>query len=176
LDDGSGGIVVRIINVTVTSSLQRLRKHEQGQGLVEYALILALIAVATVAATFLLGQAVLRIYGMVGAAAGAKYNSVGERAIEIQVAQCIVKQGANITGLWVTGFTNENVANLTASTDQTAGVSGLASVVESMPPNGFRFDPIMAYSADESACPKSVVIQAADGAIAISPVTPVLQP
>src|SRR5207237_7284848 len=120
-----------------------------------------------------------RVYGIVGGALGAKYNTVGEHAVEITIAECIAVQSAHLTGLWVVGNTNEDVVNLTGSTDQAVGtgMGGLSSPVEANGPNGFKFHPLLrADVADLSVCPKSVVIQAADGTIAISPVTAVVHP
>jgi pilus assembly protein Flp/PilA len=157
---------------------RRHRTQESGQGLVEYALILVLVAVVVVVAALLLGQAVQRVYGIIGGTLGVKYNTVGVHAIEITTAECIALTSQNLTGLWVIGTTNEDVANLTGSTDQAVGtgMGGLASPVEANGPNGFKFHPLLLdNAADLSVCPKSVVIQAKDGAIAISPVTAVVE-
>ncbi len=151
----------------------------RGQGLVEYALILALVAVVVIAVAFLLGQATQRVYGVIGGAVGITYNSVGQHAIEITTAECIAEQASNLTGLWVVGITNEDVANLTGSTNLAVGtgIDGAPSPVEINGPNGFKFHPLLLeHGTDLSVCPVSVVIQAKDGAIAISPVTAVMRP
>jgi Flp pilus assembly pilin Flp len=147
--------------------------------LVEYALILALVAVAVTVAAFLLGQAAQRVYGIIAGALGATYSSVGQHAIEITTAECIAEQAANRTGLWVVGITNEDVSNLTGSTNLAVGtgIGGAPSPVHANGPNGFKFHPLLLeHGADLSICPASVVIQAKDGAIAISPVTTVMHP
>jgi pilus assembly protein Flp/PilA len=158
---------------------RRLQNCQHGQGLVEYALILVLVAVVVIVAASLLGQAVQRVYGVISGALGAKYDAVGTHAIEITTAQCIAVKSSNLTGLWVVGNTNEDVANLTGSTDKAVGtgMGGLASPVEVNGPNGFKFHPLLLdNAADLSVCPKAVVIQAKDGAIAVSPVTAVMEP
>jgi Flp pilus assembly pilin Flp len=148
--------------------------------MVEYALVLALVAVVAIVALSALGNATQRVYGIIGAVLGAKYNSTGDRAIEIATAQCIAVKYAsnpsnNLTGLWVVGTTNIPIAELTGSTDQAVGtgLNGGAAPVQANGPNGFKFNPLLAYAADPGVCPKAIVIQAADGSVAISPVTSV---
>jgi pilus assembly protein Flp/PilA len=153
--------------------------RESGQGLVEYALILALVAVVVVAVASLLGPALQRVYGVITASLGSKYDTVApHHAIKIEKAQCIALQSANLTGLWVVGYTDQDVANLTGSTERAVGtgLDGLASPVEDNGDGGFKFHPLLVYSADLSVCPKAVVIQALDGAIAVAPVIAVSQP
>jgi Flp pilus assembly pilin Flp len=164
-------------------ALQRLQRHSRrgprGQGMVEYALVLVLVAVVAIVALSALGNATQRVYGVIGGVLGAKYNTTGDRAIEIATAQCIAvsypNPSNNRTGLWVVGNTNISVAELTGSTDQAVGtgIGGGAAPVEANGPNGFKFNPLLAYGADPSVCPKAVVIQAPDGSVAISPVTTV---
>src|SRR5690349_18357556 len=117
------------------------RRHqhpEQGQGLVEYALIVVLVAILVVGAGYLIGLAAQRIYGIVAGALGASHKTTGARVIEITTAECIADphQGdSGLTGLWVTGITTEDVMKLTGSTNQAVGtgIGGEASPVE---PNG----------------------------------------
>ena len=49
-----------------TAMLAALRRDEEGQGLAEYALILALIAIVAIAALVFLGGAISGILGTVG--------------------------------------------------------------------------------------------------------------
>jgi Flp pilus assembly pilin Flp len=147
--------------------------------LVEYALVLLLVAVVVMGVASLLGGAIQRVYGVVSASLGGKYDTVApQHSIVIETAQCITLQSQHLTGLWIVGSTDEDVANLTGSTNQAVGtgLGGLSSPVEANGPNGFKFHPLLAYTADLSVCPNSVVIQAANGAFAISPVTGVNQP
>jgi hypothetical protein len=139
---------------------------------------LVLVAVVVVVAADLVGLAVQRVYGIISASLGVQYNTIGQHTVEIITAQCIALQSANLTGLWVVGNTDEDVANLTGSTDQAVGtgMGGLLSPVDTNGPNGFKFHPLLSYTADLDVCPKVVVIQATDGAIAISPITAVMQP
>jgi Flp pilus assembly pilin Flp len=155
-----------------------LRHRAHGQGLTEYALILAVVALVVIVIVGLVGLAVQRSYGVVGGALGTKYNAQGQHSIDIVTAQCIALQSANLTGLWVIGNTNEDIANLTGSTNQAVGtgMDGASSPVEANGPNGFKFHPLLSYTADLSICPISVVIQAGDGSIAVSPVTAEMRP
>jgi Flp pilus assembly pilin Flp len=153
-------------------------RTERGQGLVAYALILVLVALAVIVALRLTGRAVQRNYGVIAGALGVTHNTSGQQIIEIMNAQCIALESAQLTGLWVLGNTNEDVADLTASTEQAVGtgMDGLNSPVESNGANGFKFHPLLAYKADLSVCPQAVVIQARDGAIAVAPITKVMKP
>jgi pilus assembly protein Flp/PilA len=50
----------------ITSFLASLRRDEEGQGLAEYALILALIAIVAIIALIFLGQQVSQVLSTVG--------------------------------------------------------------------------------------------------------------
>jgi Flp pilus assembly pilin Flp len=156
-------------------SLKQKRGRERGQSLVEYALILALVALVVIVGASLLGQAVQRVYGVITGALGAKYNTIGARSIVIESAQCFAVQSTHQTGLYVLGtIAGENVADLTGSTDQAVGtgLGGLSSPVEANGDFGFKFHPLLSPStADLSLCPRVVVIQSKDGAMAVSPIT-----
>ncbi len=161
-------------------SLKQKRDREHGQGLVEYALILALVALVVIVGAYLLGQAVQRVYGVITGALGAKYDTIGARSIVIESAQCFAVQSTHQTGLYVLGtIAGEDVANLTGSTEQAVGtgLGGLSSPVEANGDFGFKFHPLLSPSAaDLSLCPRAVVIQSKDGAIAVSPVTAEMVP
>jgi pilus assembly protein Flp/PilA len=49
-------------SVIMVSVIRRLRKDERGQGLVEYALILALVAVVVIGVTAILGQSIVKVF------------------------------------------------------------------------------------------------------------------
>ena len=51
----------------ITSFLGAIRRDEDGQGLAEYALILALIAIVAIVALIFLGSQISRILSVVGA-------------------------------------------------------------------------------------------------------------
>jgi pilus assembly protein Flp/PilA len=59
-------IIRRAIVVTLMNLLATLRRDEEGQGLAEYALILALIAIVAIAALIFLGGQVSGILNTVG--------------------------------------------------------------------------------------------------------------
>jgi pilus assembly protein Flp/PilA len=50
----------------ISSLLGAVRRHEEGQGLAEYALILALIAIVAIVALLFLGTAISSILNQVG--------------------------------------------------------------------------------------------------------------
>jgi Flp pilus assembly pilin Flp len=147
---------------------KRLHKREHGQALVEYALILVLVAIVAIVVIGLTGLAVQRIFGVAAGALGAKHGTTGERRIVIDVAACYAQYHKNLTGLWVVGTTNIPLTELTGSTESAVGTVK----VDINGTNGFRYNPNLSETtADPSLCPKSVVIQAKDGSIAVSPVT-----
>ncbi len=157
---------------------RRPRTRQRGQGLVEYALIMVLVAVVVIIALTLLSHALQRSYGIVAAVLGAKRDSAGSHTIQILTSLCVAVPQTHLTGLWVIGTTDEDVTNLTGSTDQAVGtgIGGAASPVESNGPSSFKFHPLLSADvADLSLCPKGVVIQAADGTLALAPVQPVTQ-
>ena len=162
------------------------KQLERGQGLVEYGIIIALVAIITAVAIGLVSRATQRGYGVIGAALGAKRDNIGGRVIEITNAQCIVEQKTihhqnsgtdeviHQTGMWIIGITNVNVAELTASTEKVigTGLDGLPSPVEvNGDPSSFKWHPTLSPDTEDSTlCPKAIVIQANDGTIALSPV------
>jgi Flp pilus assembly pilin Flp len=143
---------------------------------VEYVVILALVSLVVILTGSLLGPAINRIFGIATGAMGTHYNTVGSgHTIEIVTAECIAIQSQNLTGLWVTGNTDEPLEKLVGSTNLAVGtgMNGDSSPVESNGPGSFKFHPLLSQTADLSVCPTSVVIQANDGAIALSPITEV---
>ncbi len=158
---------------------QKRYNQQQGQGLVEYALILVLVAIVVVAVAGLVGLAVQRVYGVVAGALHTKYDTVGHLVIE-SAAQCWIMPPAppgypaGFVGINLTGTTDIPFADLTYSTDASVGttVDGSLVHIEGNPsPPNFKVNAILAASPDPGKCPRSVVIQAKSGAIAISPVT-----
>jgi Flp pilus assembly pilin Flp len=146
----------------------------KGQSLPEYAIIIALVALVVIVIAFGIGLATQRIFGVTAGALGATHNSSGPNGyIEITTAQCITSRGQGLTGLWVIGNTNMSLDRLTGSTNLGVG-TGMGGAPFPLQPNGangFKFNPLLATAIDTSVCPKSVVIQADDGTIAISPIT-----
>src|SRR5258708_32696339 len=93
---------------------KRIRKLQQGQGLVEYGLILVLVALVVIVAAFLVGQATQRIYGIILGSTGGKADSGNN--LQIVAAWCIVDSGLTgtgpyQTGLYVYGITSESPSN-----------------------------------------------------------------
>jgi len=152
------------------------RQYQTGQALVEYALILALVAVVVILAAFLLGLATQRVTGVVGGALGVKHDTTGTHQIVIESAECMAQPSTHLTGLVVYGTTDEDVTTLTGSTEQAVG-TGLYGDPRPVTSNEgvartFLFNPLLSEAkADLTLCPKSIVIQAKDGSIAVSPVT-----
>jgi pilus assembly protein Flp/PilA len=154
------------------------KERENGQGLVEYALILALVAVVAIAVLGLIGFGIQRVYGLIGAAMGAEHDTSGAVVLQITTAQCVAVQSSGLTGLWVVGVTNVPVSELVGSTEMGigTGMGGAPSPVTSNGPGTFRFNPLLANSADLTVCPRAVVVQSSDGAITLAPVEAVLVP
>jgi Flp pilus assembly pilin Flp len=149
------------------------RRAQNGQGLVEYALIIVLVALVAIIILSLLGMAISRGLGIVAAALGAKHNSTvaSGSAVEIQQAECHIvplnsTQGGLCPGgdwcgktvLRILGMTSPNIAlsDLNISTDR-----GFADTITTNngTPNSFLYQKIIADPADSSACPLSVVVQ-----------------
>jgi pilus assembly protein Flp/PilA len=160
-----------------TMMRRRYRNQERGQGLVEYAIILVLVAIVVIVVGMLLGLAVQRIYGLAAAGLGARYNSTGTRHIVIDESLCIVQSNPDMTGLWIIGRTNIPFPQITGSTERAVGtgIGGDPLPISSYSgngPEGFAYNPLLDGShKDESLCPKLIVVQATDGTIALSPVT-----
>ncbi len=156
-----------------------MKKHSQrGQSAVEYAILIALVAIVVIAIVFGIGLAVERGFGIIVGALGAKRDATGQNVIEITTAQCIGSQTQNLTGLWVVGNTNIDISTLTGSTNLAigTGLGGAPFQIQPNGANGFKFNPLLANGVDLTVCPKSVVIQAQDGTEAVSPVTTLVLP
>ncbi|MBX3066140.1 MAG: hypothetical protein U0528_07315 [Anaerolineae bacterium] len=159
----------------------RLRSA-RGQGLAEYALILALVALAVIAIGLLLGLATQRNYGLVAGALGAHKEETGAQEIRIEQARCIAVPDVNQTGMFVTGFTNVPLDQLQVYTTKSAGKAFDADsdgIIDERPlllnedvPGTFKWNPmIKSAEANTGLCPVSIMITTADGKLsAISPV------
>lgn len=144
-----------------------LRHKAQGQSLVEYSLLIALIALAAVVGLLLLGTAVQRIYGILAGTFGGKTNATAQEQIVIEDADCWVVYPVHQTGLYVTGTTNVPLSELLGSTNTKVG--GPVNAYGGLP-GGFVYQPqLSAITANEALCPQAVVIQSAKGAIAVAP-------
>lgn len=151
-----------------------MKMHLKGQGVVEYALLLALVALAAVIVLGILGRAIQGGIGVVAGSLGGTQDAHEETGtIEILNAQCFAVQSQHLTGLWITGITTLSVAELTAGTNlgMGTGMDGLPSpVTAGDAPGTFRFNPLISNTrADVGLCPKGAVVQG-QGLIAVAPV------
>ena len=153
---------------------KRLPKRARGQSLVEYALIIVLVGIVAIVALFLVGLAAERIFGITVAALGTKVDNVRGHIV-IDTAQCVKWISANTLGLQVWGTTDEDPANLTASTERVVGTSLTGELMpitlNGTTPNTFMLNREFADTADWSLCPQAIVIQAKDGVMAGSQLT-----
>jgi Flp pilus assembly pilin Flp len=148
-------------------------KSIRGQSLVEYALILGLVALAVIVIAFALGLELQRVYGLIVGALGENGHgspSSVQHSITIDLAQCIAVASQHQTGIWVLGQTDEPL-NIVSGTDE-VGTSTVGPPPGSNIPPGdnYAFHPMVdTNKADITECPVSVVIQANDGTIAAAP-------
>ncbi|MHB8625425.1 MAG: Flp family type IVb pilin [Aggregatilineales bacterium] len=144
-------------------------KHKltRAQSLVEYALILGLVALAVIVIAFALGLGLQRVYGLIVGALGENghgSSSSVQHSITIDTALCIAVASQHQTGLWVLGQTDEpDLSTIHGSTEFGISVIGPYQ-------GGYAYHPFIdTNKADVSECPASVVIQAQDGTIAVAP-------
>jgi Flp pilus assembly pilin Flp len=152
----------------------RRKRSAVGQGLGEYALILALVAIAVIVIVGLLGQAVQRGYGVIGAVLGVKQETAGVLSFDPNwLPQCgrVVGQGTGFYTEILTPITD--LSQITASTD-TGFIFGLEPIA-----GGFKiYQKLTPGDTEElGLCPHGLVIQVSKtysgperGAIATYPV------
>jgi Flp pilus assembly pilin Flp len=146
----------------------------QGQGLVEYALILVLVALVVISVTFLVGLATQRVYGIVVGALGVSHNSGPKLIIDSPGARCYLQAGT--TNIYLTGSTTEQFSDLTYSSNLTynsgsgGGSTPIRPTVNGTSSGAFWIGYQLAPVLDRGLCPTSVVIQSTSGVIVISPV------
>jgi Flp pilus assembly pilin Flp len=148
------------------------RSAKQGQSLVEYALILVLVAVTVIVVARLVGLATERVFGVTVAALGTTAEVAGNDGfIEITSATCYAVRSTGEVGLWVLGNSNIPPDQLTGSTEVTVN-----QVPVTANGSGFKYNPnIVSFPAEKtkaltSLCPNAVVIQSSGGAMAVAPV------
>ncbi len=152
-----------------TESKAKKDRRQHGQSLVEYALIIVLLAVVAIGVLLILGTQLQRVYGLVSAVLGQSYNTTGQHTLTITSAKCVALTSAHQTGLLISGNTDEPITDLMGSTE-------LGGAPVSDNGSGFLYHPMVdSTTADTSKCPRGVVIQARDGSIAFAPVTRVSQ-
>lgn len=171
-----------------------IRRKARGQGLVEYALIIVLVALVVVIAASVLGVGLQRVYGIAVAGLGTKKDHEGSTYIRIERSECwgqiieVREAGSGtllntyyLTGLFVSGTTNVPLSELDGSTDRfmDTPVDGTKFVFTPNAdesgveiPGSFVFNPLISGTvSDATMCPRAVVIQRRDGsAIAVAPV------
>jgi Flp pilus assembly pilin Flp len=168
-----------------TKNLLKLKRAHKAQGLVEYALILVLVAVVVTAIAFMLGLAIHRVYGLVNGSLGGKVDANGTVQIRIDEARCIAKSSTNQTGMWVTGFASPGTpltdfevhttksAN-TAFDADSDGVVEQYSLVSNGAAGSFKWNPMIKNTvATTGVCPSAIMIRLNNNpsVFAIAPVT-----
>src|SRR5258708_22800830 len=105
---------------------QNRQAGQAGQGLVEYALVLVLVAVVCIAIIFATGLSVQRVYGLVAGALGTRHNTEdfnGERIVIDQAVCYLVPPGyegpgtPGMTNVTIHGLTHLPLEHLTLPTD-----------------------------------------------------------
>jgi Flp pilus assembly pilin Flp len=168
---------------------KRGRKLQTGAGLVEYALILVLVAVGAITILSLAGVGVQRLYGVVGGAMGLKKDAndgaIQGQVINITGANCLIiavgsaYDGGIYAATGSTTFvlkvdTNVDLTQLnTAGTENTLMMDEDTVASNPVPPPAlsnlvFKLDSVP-YP-DASACPSTAIVQSVQGSIAVSPV------
>lgn len=176
---------------------KRLRKMQRGQGLVEYALILVLVALVVIVAAFLVGQATQRIFGIVLGATGGTTGTSGD--LYIAGAYCYMSASRSITSIYVMVHSAGGTADLYASDDLQAtnmtdvnggpwpwrsyggDASGTLLPTPGTSPNfafdsanAFVLDSTLAYDVEPQLCPTAITVQNSHGGIAAAPVIAVV--
>jgi Flp pilus assembly pilin Flp len=161
-----------------------LKRSYKAQGLVEYALIIVLVAVVVTAIAFMLGLAVHRVYGLVAGSLGGNQSSGGAVQIRIEQARCIAQTSTNRTGMWVTGFVTPGTPLTsfevhTTMTADTAFDSDSDGTIETMALSdnggggGFKWNPVVKTNSLTAQCPSAIMIRMVGNpsVFAIAPVT-----
>jgi len=160
----------------VRNAIMKRRSGYYGQSLVEYALLIGLVALVVIVVIGTVGLGVQRIYGLIAGVLGARHDSSGgTHQVIITRAECSVVQtgtlGAGQTGIWIEGTASDPLENISGSTDS----GGIGSV--SAYGGGFVFNPLISSTtANPLICPKAIVIQSTSGGIAIAPLQVVVYP
>jgi len=148
------------------------QRSSSGQSLAEYALIIASVAIVVIVVALAIGLGAERIFGIISGAVGAHHDDHREHFITIDSAQCFASKSQNLTGLWITGSTDEDPSKLNGSTNlSTTGLDGVPFTISDNGAGSYKFNPLLAYGVNLDVCPQSVVIQGADGTEAFAPVT-----
>jgi Flp pilus assembly pilin Flp len=129
---------------------------ERGQGLVEYALILALVAVASIVILALLGPAVQRVLGIVTGALGTRATTSQVVTFDgNQHARCGYLTGVG-TGFYMQFYTAASPDQLQISTDNNVS---LMLTPDTTLPGRYQLSQLLDSAERTDLCPRSVVIQ-----------------
>jgi len=154
-----------------------IMRGRRGQGLPEYALLLALVAIVSVAALYAFGLLLQRSYGVVGGALGGKDSAAGKDyyiTITSALCQAQTSGGKSETGMLIQGETNAPLDRITIRTTKSDGLQADGGIrpieVDGAAPR-WKWSPFLSQTvADTGLCPISIAAQVDDGAIAISPI------
>lgn len=181
------------------TSRKRTPRGVRGQGLVEYALIVVLVAIVAIPILYLGGLAVQRIFGLVNGGLGETVAASGSGGGTINITEsfCTALEatedaGGNpappVVGLSIYGVSNRPPSQLTASTENSYNVWSaidtdnpalVGDVIEILPTtyngNNFVVNAIFYIGTDwqtaHGRCPKVIVVEDRKGAIAAAPIT-----
>ncbi len=140
--------------------INNFKRHQRGQGLPEYAFLIALVAIVAAIALGIVGLAASRLYGILGGAIGAKNSgvTVGSDFIYFdpsQLPRCGAYSGTvQLYGqLWVNP--GLPVSEIQISTDQSFAIS----LNPNSTPNLYNIQQTISTGTDNSVCPHSIVVQ-----------------
>src|SRR5258708_36896636 len=143
--------------------INNFKRHQRGQGLPEYAFLIALVAIVAAIALGIVGLAASRLYGILGGAIGAKNaGTVGSDIIYFDPHQ-LPRCGVDYTHggptelygqLWVNS--NLPLSEIQISTDQSFAIS----LNPNSTPNLYNIQQdFPGHNYDNSVCPHSIVVQ-----------------
>src|SRR5690349_15579643 len=129
---------------------RRLHRREHAQSLVEYALILVLVAVVAIVVIGLAGLAIQRVMGVAAGALGAKHDTT--HVLEVTEATCLVRTHASegypdgLTGVQMYGLRTEPTEDLYYSTNLSVNEDWMGHPIElnTNGENGFQLHVVMA--------------------------------
>jgi Flp pilus assembly pilin Flp len=155
---GSGGVMQ--LNIQNNSQPQkkflRKRASTRGQGLVEYALIIALVAIVSIVTLAVIGPAAQRIFGLVTGALGTRANTSSLVTFDVnQHARCGYLAGTG-TGFYMQFYATVPASQLQISTDNNVV---LTLAADSGLPGRYVLSQLLDSGDNTGKCPRSVVIQ-----------------
>jgi pilus assembly protein Flp/PilA len=151
-------------------SNKRYFRREQGQGLVEYGLILVLVAIVSIAAIRFLAPAVERVYAIVLGALGQRGTTTADITFDSdQLPRCGMLPGVG-TGFYMHFYSRLSPDQIQVSTDNNIPLSVVADAI----PNKYVIATMIAAGVEDlGKCPRSIAIQinqAAGSSVLYAPV------